>query len=70
MSPRESVCMNVKPCFLQDKKNIQPQDYKTFFMLNLSEHEIFSANKYESAKKEFAIVSILRSISMKNFMLI
>ena len=27
----------------------RPQGYKTFFMLNSAEHEIFSANKYESA---------------------
>ena len=27
----------------------RPQDYKTFFMLNSAEHEIFSANKYEDA---------------------
>ena len=26
-----------------------PQDYKTFFMPNSAEHEIFSANKYENA---------------------
>ena len=26
---------------------IRPQGYKTFFMLNSAEHEIFSANKYE-----------------------
>ena len=60
--------------------------YKTFFMLNSAEHEIFSANKYENAnyrsflftekllcsaifsKKEYAIVSNLRSISRMSFM--
>ena len=26
-----------------------PRGYKTFFMLNLAEHENFSANKYENA---------------------
>ena len=26
-----------------------PRGYKTFFMLNSAEHEIFSANKYENA---------------------
>ena len=26
-------------------------NYKTFFMLNSAEHEIFSANKYENANK-------------------
>ena len=28
---------------------IRPRGYKTFFMLNSAEHEIFSANKYENA---------------------
>ena len=57
-----------------------PRGYKTFFMLNSAEHEIFSANKYENlaekfscsamfSKKKFAIVSNLRFISRKNFML-
>ena len=65
----------------------RPRGYKTFFMLNSAEHEIFSSNKYENAnklafsyllekfscsaifsKKEFAIVSNLIFISMKNFM--
>ena len=27
----------------------RPIGYKTFFMLNSAEHEIFSANKYENA---------------------
>ena len=27
--------------------------YKTFFMLNSAEHEIFSANKYENANNSF-----------------
>ena len=26
-----------------------PRGYKTFFMLNSAEHEIFSADKYENA---------------------
>ena len=38
--------------------------YKTFFMLNSAEHEIFSANKYENA-----IVGIFIFISRENFML-
>ena len=52
-------------------------------MLNSAEHEIFSGNKYENAnnsfmlwlaiamfsKKELAIVSNLRFISMEKFML-
>ena len=45
---------------------IRPRCYKTFFMLNSAEHEIFSAM---FSKKEFAIVSYLRFISMKNSML-
>ena len=28
---------------------VWPRGYKTFFMLNSAEHEIFSANKYENA---------------------
>ena len=58
---------------------IRPRGYKTVFMLNSAEHEIFSATKYENAnkfscsamfsKKEFAIVSNLRFVSRKNFML-
>ena len=73
-----------------DDWSVWPRGDKTFFMLNLAEHEIFSANKYENAngififikilaekfscsamlsKKEFVIVSNLRFISMKKFML-
>ena len=71
-------------------KETRPRGYKTFFILNSTEHENFSANKYENAynswhfsyllaekfscsamfsKKEFGIVSNLRFMSMKNFML-
>ena len=32
---------------------IRPRDYKTFFMLNSTEHEIFSANKYENANNSW-----------------
>ena len=31
------------------KVEIWPRGYKTFFMLNSAEHEIFSANKYKNA---------------------
>ena len=31
--------------------HIRPRDYKTFFMLNSAEHEIFNAHKYENIKK-------------------
>ena len=31
--------------------------YKTFFMLNSSEHEIFSANKYENANKSSTMIN-------------
>ena len=63
---------------------LRPQGYKTLFMLNSAENENFSANTYENAnyllaekfscsvmfsKKEFGIVTNLRFISMKNFML-
>ena len=30
-----------------------PRGYKTFFMLNAAEHEIFSANKYENANNSW-----------------
>ena len=30
---------------------IRPQGHKTFFMLNLAEHEILNAHKYENVKK-------------------
>ena len=30
-----------------------PKGYKTFFMLNLAEHEIFSANIYENANNSW-----------------
>ena len=57
--------------------------YKTFFMLNSAEHEIFSVNKYENANllaekfscsatfsdKELAIVRNLRLINRTSFML-
>ena len=32
---------------------IRPRGYKTFFMLNSAEHEIFSANKYENANNSW-----------------
>ena len=31
----------------------RPRGYKTFFMLNSAEHEIFSANKYENANNSW-----------------
>ena len=52
---------------------IRPRGYKTVFMLNSAEHEIFSAEKISCSailsQKEFAIVRNLRFISMKNSML-
>ena len=36
---------------------IWPQGYKTFFMLNSAEHEIFSANKYENANNSYLTLS-------------
>ena len=32
---------------------VSPQGYKTFFTLNLSEHETFSVNKYENANNSW-----------------
>ena len=32
---------------------IRPRGYKTFFMLNSAEHEIFSGNKYENANNSW-----------------
>ena len=64
---------------------IRPRGYKTFFMLNSAEHELFSANKYENANNSWhfhiylqrnfyaqlclARKNLQMSISMKNFML-
>ena len=31
----------------------RPRGYKTFFMLNSAEHEIFSANEYENANNNW-----------------
>ena len=30
---------------------LRPRDYKTFFMLKSTEHEILNAHKYENIKK-------------------
>ena len=32
---------------------VRPRGYKTFFMLNSAEHEIFSANKHENANNSW-----------------
>ena len=37
---------------LQQERNWS-RGYKTFFMLNSAEHEIFSANKYENANNSW-----------------
>ena len=34
-------------------RTARPRSYKTFFMLNSAEHEIFSANKYENANNSW-----------------
>ena len=34
-------------------QDIRPRGYKTFFMLNSAELEIFSANKYENANNSW-----------------
>ena len=36
-----------------DIQDIKPHGYKTFFMLNSAEHEIFSADKNENANKSW-----------------
>ena len=64
--PRSNMCSshNMKKVItvkLQDQHNTQFQirgvsrlwGYKTFFMLNSAEHEIFSANKYENARNSW-----------------
>ena len=38
--------------------NNRPRVYKTFFMLNSAEHEIFSANKYENANNNQLCLAI------------
>ena len=40
-------------CPLENALDPGPRGYKTFFMLNSAEHEIFSANKYENANKSW-----------------
>ena len=37
----------------RNKKHIKQGGYKTFFMLNSAEHEIFPANKYENANNSW-----------------
>ena len=37
--------------FQTKHKPIRAQGYKTFFMLNLAEHEILNAHKYKNIKK-------------------
>ena len=37
----------------EDSDQIWLRGYKTFFMLNSAEHEIFSANKYENANNNW-----------------
>ena len=34
----------------KDDRDIRAQDYKTFFMLNSVEHEIFKAHKYKISR--------------------
>ena len=41
------------PFYLELGKKFRPWGYKTFFMLNSAEHEIFSANKYENANNSW-----------------
>ena len=43
--------------------------YKTFFMLNSAEHEIFSANKYENANnsREISILTYVRQERIWNY---
>ena len=36
----------------------RPQGYKTFFMLNLTEHEISTAHKNENTNKKFLALSL------------
>ena len=47
---KASMCKHRR---ITDKLNkaFRPRGYKIFFMLNSAGHEIFSANKYESANK-------------------
>ena len=35
------------------KSETRPRGYKTFFMLNSAEHELFTATKYENANKSW-----------------
>ena len=42
-----------EPYLDQQFANIWPRGFKTFFMLNSDEHEIFSASKYENANNSW-----------------
>ena len=63
----ENISHNfVAPVFEQLKNISWPRGYKSFFMLNSAEHEIFSANKF---MKMPIIVDIFIFISREIFML-
>ena len=49
---KESYSEKIISLHMQTMKT-RPQGYKTFFMLNSAEHEIFSANKYENANNSW-----------------
>ena len=40
--------INVASRAVDTVSDCRPRSYKTFFMLNSADHEIFSANKYEN----------------------
>ena len=49
MDHQEQNANNTDP----KRRLIWPQGYKTFFMLNSAEHEVFSANKYVNANNSW-----------------
>ena len=49
------------------QRRLRPRGYKTFFMLNSAEHEIFPANKYENANNSWHFNIFSREIFMLSF---
>ena len=55
---------------ISNRMVISPRGYKTFFMLNSAEHEIFSANKYENANNrhkwvKFCVLFLFTDVEVK-----
>ena len=53
MLRQRSVVITIWAVSSEKVPEIWPRGYKTFFMLNSAEHEIFSAYKYENANNSW-----------------